>query len=231
MQLVAVVYALGDELTVVAPSQATGEALDWLDQCEVRQLVEGGGETILVDVRAGWAMAAVKTELQQQKKKRSRTPGKHPDGLHCDALICKTGHVQSCDGTPFDPMHHCTLCGAVCQDECRNCLEPIRGAWLYTPASSYKLPRFCHGCGQPYPWTQAAKEKVTELINTSELNAVEKAQAQADLEAILTGIPSAETAAKRTRSLFLKMGDKLHSAYLDYVVPLGGEAIARILKP
>jgi hypothetical protein len=47
------------------------------------------------------------------------------------AQLCKQGHIQHCDGSPFNESVHCTVCGSKCIDECMHCQEPIRGADAY----------------------------------------------------------------------------------------------------
>jgi hypothetical protein len=230
VQLVAIAYMLGEEFKVVAPADATGKALGWIKQFSVRQQVDLVSDAMILDVRAWTAIGAVEEELKKLELLRTRTPGKHPDGLHCDALICKTGHIQSCDGTPFNAREHCTICGASCQDECRTCLEPIRGVELLRPATDYPLPRYCHGCGQAYPWTQAATEKINQVINESQLSVAEKREAKDELDLILRNTPGAESAARRTHERLAKVGGVVRAAYADYVVPLVAETLAKILK-
>jgi hypothetical protein len=88
----------------------------------------------------------------------------------------------------------------------------------------------CLKCGKPYPWTQTAVEKVSELINESALSATEKHEAKTDLDSIIKNTPGAESAARRTHGRLAKMGVVLRAAYADYVVPLLAETLANIIK-
>ena len=91
-------------------------------------------------------------------------------------------------------------------------------------------PMGCLKCGKPYPWTQAAREKVGQLINESELTVTEKQEAKTDLDSILKNTPGAESAAHRTHERLVKMGGVLRAAYTELVVPLVAETLAKILK-
>jgi hypothetical protein len=230
LQRVATVYINRDELRVYAPPEAKGESNAWTSHFTVHRLVDLNSEEDVGGAVGALAIRVVKEKLEKQKSRESKVQGVHPDGLHCDAQICLNGHVQHCDGMPFNSKTHCTQCGAAWIDECPHCLEPIRGVQLYQPAIGYVRPGFCHGCGHAYPWTEAAMEKVSQLIDESELNDTEKQEAKTDLDSILKNKPGAESAAHRTHGRIVKMGGLLYAAYVDYVVPLVAETVAKVIK-
>jgi len=85
-------------------------------------------------------------------------------------LVCLNGH-QITDRYTFNPSSQtpfCHICGAKTIDCCPNCHNPIRGAEIFfdtgydvidyiVPAS---VPEFCVHCGNPFPWTKKASEKI-----------------------------------------------------------------------
>src|SRR5438046_880763 len=74
------------------------------------------------------------------------------------------------------------------------------------------LPRATLKCVKPYPWTQAAMEKVGQLINESEFSTTEKQETKADLDLIIKNTPGAKSAARRTHKRLAKMGGVLRVA-------------------
>jgi hypothetical protein len=88
----------------------------------------------------------------------------------------------------------------------------------------------CPKCGKPYLWTQAAVEKVSQIINESALSVTEKQEAKTDLDSILKNTTGAESAARRTHGRLVKIGGVLRAAYDEYVVPLVAETLAKIIK-
>jgi len=67
--------------------------------------------------------------------------------------------------------------------------------------------------------TQAAVEKVSQVINESALSAADKQEAKTDLHSIIKNTPGAESAARRTHERIVKMGGVLRAAYDEYIVP------------
>jgi len=164
MQKVATVYIDGEEYRVLAPPEAKGDALEWVPLFSIRRRDIGGGQVEADDALSILALKVTTEELEKQKKAAERVQGKHPDGIHCDAQICLAGHVQHCDGTPFDSKAHCAKCGAACIDECPSCKQPIRGVQLYRPAAEYSRPQYCPACGRPYPWMEERLQTARELL-------------------------------------------------------------------
>jgi hypothetical protein len=148
------------------------------------------------------------------------------DQRYWTAQICSAGHVQN-SGTRVIPAEKYCECGAETIHQCPSCNSNIKGA-----LRGYLLkkpPMGCLKCGNQYPWAQAAREKVSQVINESALTVAEKQEAKTDLDEILKNTPGAESAARRTHGRLTKMGGALRSAYLDYVVPLASETLAKIL--
>lgn len=166
-----------------------------------------------------------------QQRHQIESDGLHVpyDQRHWTAQICLTGHVQN-SGIRVIPEEKYCECGAETIHQCPSCKSNIKGAFRGYGDSINKPPRGCLKCGTPYPWTQAAQEKVNTLIDEAALSTDEKEQTKTDLDSILKNKPDAESAAHRTHGRLAKAGGALRAAYTDYVVPLAAETLARIIK-
>lgn len=151
------------------------------------------------------------------------------DHRYWTAQICLAGHVQNGGTRVIADEKYCE-CGAETIHQCPSCRNNIKGAfrsyadWMKNP------PMGCLKCGKPYPWTQTAIDRVTQLINESALTVVEKREATSDLELVILNTPGAESAAHRTHQRLVKIGGLLRAGYNDYVVPLAAETLAKIIK-
>jgi hypothetical protein len=228
LQRVATVYINGKEYRVSAPPEAKGNALDWVPHFAVRQLEDFGSEIEIRDAFGALSLKVVKEELEKQKRDANRAQGVNPDGLHCDAQICLNGHVLHCDGTPFDSNAHCTRCGASCIDGCTHCKEPIRGVELYMPAAGYSRPRYCHGCGQPYPWMEDRLKTARELLrNDDHLTQDDRNDLWDDLQYVMSD-PKADLAPAKKKLIEIKLGkatEYVREAILDLIAKTAAEVL------
>lgn len=169
---------------------------------------------------------------QIQHQHQLENDGQHIpyDPRYWTAQICLAGHVQN-GGTRVVAAEKYCECGAETIHRCPSCDSNIKGASRGYGDWKRKPPMGCLKCGQAYPWTRAAVEKVNELINKSTLSASEKQEAKTDLDAIIKNAPGAEIAAQRTHERLAKMGTALRAAYSEFVVPLLAETLAKIFKP
>jgi len=152
------------------------------------------------------------------------------DQRHWTAQTCLAGHVQNGGTRVVLADKYCGQCGAKTIHQCPACSNNIKGAFRSYGDWKETAPMWCLKCGKPYPWTQAAVDKVSEVINESALSATEKQEAKTDLELIIKNTPGAESAARRTHGRLAKMGGVLRATYDEYVLPLVAETLARILK-
>lgn len=229
LQRVATVYINGKEYRVSAPPEAKGDALDWLRHLTVRQLVGLNSEVEIHDAASLIAIKVVKEELEKQKQGAIRSEGMHPDGLHCNAQICLNGHVQQCDGTPFDSKTHCTKCGAPCIYECTRCQELIRGVQTYRPANEYTRPQFCHGCGHPYPWMENLLGTAHELLeHDDKLSLEDRKNLWSDLQYVMSD-PKADLVPAKKKLVDIKLGKA--TAYVrEAILDLMAKTAAEVLK-
>jgi hypothetical protein len=166
---------------------------------------------------------------QIQRNYQEETDGEHIpyDSRHWTAQICLAGHVQNSGARVITAEKYCE-CGDETIHQCPSCHNNIKGA--YRGDVTERPPMGCLKCGKPYPWTEAARKKVSQLIDESDLSVTEKQEAKTDLDSILKNSPDAESAARRTHGRLAKMGGVARAVYTDYVVPLLAETLAKIFR-
>ena len=230
LQPVAAVYIDGKEYRVSAPPEAAGDALDWAQHFAVRHYDDfDGGEVESRDDLSALALQAATDQLKSRKREATRTQGKHPDGLHCDAQLCLNGHVQQCDGTAFTPKAHCATCGAACIDACPHCNEPIRGVPLYRSAEEYSRPQYCRGCGAPYPWMENRLRTALDLLrHDDKLTQADRTDLYEDLKYVMAD-PKADLFPAKKRLIEIKLA-KATPYVKDGILDLIAKIAAEIVK-
>jgi hypothetical protein len=164
-QKVATVYLDGgEEFNIVAPSKATGDALELMKQLQVRSPTAHGYNPV-TDGRSHSIIQQVQAELEKRKlDSEIWRSGTNPDGRYVAAQICLRGHVLNVNGTDFEREEHCPKCGETSIDDCKQCKVAIRGGEIYAATTDYELPNFCHKCGRPYPWMEDQLSTAKELL-------------------------------------------------------------------
>lgn len=228
LQRVADAYVGGEEYRVSAPPGAKGDALDWVGHLSVRRPEGPNSESEPQGDIARLVLEAVAEELRGSKRDASRALGLNPDGLHWDAQICLTGHVQSCGGTPFDRKDHCTKCGAPCIDECPHCGEPIRGVGVYASPASYVRPQYCHGCGHPYPWMEDRLRTSREMLeHDDKLSPDDRDRLWGDLQYVMSD-PKAELVPAKRKLIEIYLGRAtpyVREFFLDLIAKVTAEVL------
>jgi hypothetical protein len=220
LQEVAMVYLNERELRVYAPSAAKGEALDWAPHFTVRR--QGGffSEEDEQDRYKELALRVVKESLENRVRDTHRADGTHPDGIHCSAQICRNGHVQHCDGMPFDTKAHCPKCGASCIHECPACNEPIHGAQQFQDTRRFTLPQFCHRCGKPYPWMADRLDTARDLLwHDDHLTLEDREKLWEDLKYVMSD-PKADLVQAKTKMIEIRLkqaAGAVREAILDLI--------------
>lgn len=120
-----------------------------------------------------------------------------------DAMqACLNGHLITSSAIRF-PQHRqdfCSKCGMRTTMACEACETPIRGRY-HSGAMSVReipVPKYCHGCGQAYPWQQAAIENLKDLLEVGEV-------AQKDLEMVVLALPDIIHETPRSEGAALKV--------------------------
>ncbi|MGA8086408.1 MAG: DUF2321 domain-containing protein [Terracidiphilus sp.] len=230
LQEVATVHINDRELRVYAPPTASGKAIDWAPHFTARR--QGGyfSEEDLQDQHKAWAIKAAKEALESEARDKSLAEGMHPDGIHCSAQVCKQGHIQHCDGMPFEAGAHCTKCGSSCIHECPHCKEPIHGAQAYGDTSLYVLPNFCHGCGRAYPWMEDKLQTARRLLDHDErLSYEDREELWSDLQYVMSD-PKAPLVAAKKKLIEINLG-KAGAVVKDVFTDIVAKTTAEMFKP
>jgi len=143
-------------------------------------------------------------------------------GMIHNAQICLNGHVisTSADRHPDLSERYCSRCGAETVTACRSCSAP----------DSYALPRFCHSCGQPHPWTAARLEAAAALADELEgLSADERDLLKRSLVELVQDAPNAELAAVRVKKALRKVGHAGVETFRKVLVDVLSEAAKKSL--
>ncbi len=146
------------------------------------------------------------------------------------ALICRNGHTATDDieGYPERKQRFCKECGAENISTCPECGESIHG-YHHTPGVvglfPYVPPKYCHNCGQPYPWTRTRLDSLRELVEeTAGLGQDEKAKLARSLNDLVTDTPKTEVAAMRVKKWLASAGREIGTAARGILVDVATEA-------
>jgi hypothetical protein len=156
------------------------------------------------------------------------------------AQICMNGHVinHSTDDQKLQ-QKFCEICGEEVINKCLVCEESVKGKariedlidppYLYT-TSKYIRPAFCINCGNPFPWTQRAKESAFELIDMADnLNQTEKDEWKLSVPALIMNSPKANVAVVKFNSFTNKAGNVVGKAVKDIIIGVVSETIKNLI--
>lgn len=229
LQEVAAVHIDEKEFRVYAPPTATGKAIDWAPHFSVRRQGSYFDGEERADEYKAWALRLAKEAIENEVRDRSRADGTHPDGIHCSAQVCRKGHIQHCDGMPFDSDTYCTKCGASCIHECPACAEPIRGSQQYQDTRSYLLPLFCHRCGRPYPWMEDRLQTARRLLDhAAQLSDEEREEVWGDLQYVMSD-PKADLVLAKRKLIQINLA-KASEFVRDGIVDIIARTMAEVIK-
>ena len=149
------------------------------------------------------------------------------------ARICLNGHVLITH-QPMSSDEYCEICGAKMISKCSKCLNPIREwhfngmAVLGTP--NYDRPMYCKSCGTPYPWTQAALEATSLMIQEDEeLSAIEREMLEDSLPDLIAETPKTQVASIRVKKALLTAGTFTADALRQFIIDFGCELAKKSL--
>jgi hypothetical protein len=141
--------------------------------------------------------------------------------------VCLNGHMI----TAHANLHYsfrkafCPGCGSETILACTKCSAGIQGTYHWPPGkgisrSPKNPPAFCHGCGHPYPWTEARQQALAELVDDADGMAEDdKQRLREALRDIQTDGPRTEVGAGRLKKIIkqgaLTVGSGLYKVALD----------------
>lgn len=141
------------------------------------------------------------------------------------AQVCVKGHAitDSLGRSPELGQDFCTRCGSKTITQCESCKTKIRGN-LIVPGVvavgfTYHPPKFCHKCGEPYPWTKnalkAANNLATEIEN---LNSKEKEILKQSFGELINDSPNTQVVALRVKKIMNKAGEASTAALKEIII-------------
>jgi hypothetical protein len=151
------------------------------------------------------------------------------------ALICLNGHVITIglESSPEMYAKYCDRCGERTISECEHCRAKIRGYHRLEGLAvigGYVLPKFCHNCGKPYPWTVKKMDAVYKLIDENKkLNSAEKEVLKKLIEELVKESPTKDLAIDESKRLIQKMGDETVKLLKNLLIELLSEVVKRQL--
>lgn len=151
--------------------------------------------------------------------------------------VCLNGHriTTTLKSSPQHRKEHCPDCGVATISKCQHCQADIQGFYHIPNVFGGPLPNvpaFCHGCGEPYPWTGARLKAAQELANEIEgLNAEERETLKASVDDLVHDTPRTSLAATRFKHLATKAGKGAAEAFKDILIGVISEAAKKLIWP
>ncbi len=160
------------------------------------------------------------------------------DNGYNTAQICKNGHLITEYSSSY-PQHNkkfCQKCGEITITNCESCKEPIQGAYHLHIASAahreFPIPKYCHNCGKPYPWTELHIRAARKIIDQlDELPSSERDDLKNAINDIAKDTPDAKPAAYKIRTALTKLRGEAQTMLRDLIVEIASEAIVKIIMP
>lgn len=129
------------------------------------------------------------------------------------AQICLNGHIitERAKSAPDFKKAHCPRCGQSTVTECPKCKSPIQGHYHVPGVISVgrkrsPAPRYCHGCGAPFPWTETALNAAKELALSLGLPEQEAENLAASIPDLVSEGPRTPVAVQRMKTGLAKAG-------------------------
>lgn len=149
------------------------------------------------------------------------------------AQICLNGHAITGDISDGTDEKFCSKCGASTIAECPHCKIPIRGSWIIEGMASFpftKSPAFCKECGEPYPWTELAKESIRATIEEeSEFDSEQKEALVEIIPDIMVETPKTQLGITRIKKSLLVAGKFTAEAIRQFIIDFGCEVAIKKL--
>lgn len=103
-----------------------------------------------------------------------------PTEKYYPGYICENGHEQMNESN-----NYCPDCGAKIFNRCEHCDDVIKRGYndgepifanpynpdelsgyehFQIPFDDFKVPNYCHNCGEPYPWTEKFLREYKEIL-------------------------------------------------------------------
>jgi hypothetical protein len=154
------------------------------------------------------------------------------------AQICLNGHVITDRYSKASDKRQvfCDKCGQPTITACTTCYTAIKGDYngpgVVKLGSTYTVPAFCHGCGEPFPWTWTAMTAAKELVNDLDnLSDTEKSAIKSSIDDMVRNTPRTTLAATRFKNLIAKAGDEAEKSLQTILTGIIPETAENIVWP
>lgn len=151
------------------------------------------------------------------------------------AQICENGHLITRYAESDEATEdHCSKCGVKTVTACGHCRQKIRGHLHGTFPSVHQepVPKFCHKCGAPYPWTEKGIEAARELITEADkLTVAERESLSRSLDDLVRDTPSTSVAVNRFKKFLPNAGREVADAVRSILVDIVSDAAKKSLWP
>ena len=157
------------------------------------------------------------------------------DSYYDVAQICENGHVVNSSAREFPTSNSpfCATCGAKTIMACPSCAAPIRGYYHVPDVISfdhYTAPAFCHQCGTPFPWTDAALAAASELAGVLEgLSEQEREELKKTLGDLVRETPRTRVAETKFKSIMRKARKDGYDAMKSVLTDVLSETVKKTL--
>ncbi len=150
------------------------------------------------------------------------------------AQICQNGHVITpyVKASPHKMARFCNRCGEATLTQCQHCRTDIRGEHhsMVVGTAEFTPPAFCHACGKPYPWTEAALRAAQDLASELVSLSPEERQVLAgSLSDIIRDTPRTALAATRFKALVAKAGPAAAQAFKKIITEMATDVAKKII--
>jgi hypothetical protein len=160
---------------------------------------------------------------------------KFGDKLYHHCRICLNGHVVSAslESIESGTKQYCEECGKLTILDCQNCKSPLLG-WTYTPrvaiVADFTPPNFCKSCAKPFPWTEAKKNALKELIDfENRLTIKDKKIMEDSIDDIINETPRTKIASMKFKQGLAKAGKETAKIIRDIIVDIASETSRKII--
>lgn len=155
------------------------------------------------------------------------------DADYSIAQVCLNGHTinAALNSTQESDQRFCDKCGARTTTACQDCGAGIRGRYVRSRfVGPYVPPNYCHGCGKPYPWTDATLGAARELADELDhLTPQEREILKGSLDDLVADTPRTALAATRFKKLVAKAGPVVAEGLRELLIGVVTESAKKMI--
>ncbi len=150
------------------------------------------------------------------------------------AQVCLNGDLidASYHYFPEGRRDFCPECGAKTITACPRCQADIPGTLHMVNAfvgGTEDVPRFCHKCGAPYPWSEASLQAAKELAELSALGDDDRRLLGESVDDLVRDTPRTPVATERFKRLMKKAGPQVADSFRSVLVDVVSETVRKAI--